>query len=351
MMGMFLAALDQTIVATAIRIIADDLNDLAGQAWVDDGIPHHVHHRDAALRQARRHLRSQEALPHRHHDLHIGSMLCALASSIPPLAVFRAVQGLGAGGLFSLALAIIGDIVPPRERAKYQGYFLAVFGTATRARPGHRRVLRRSGDDPRRHRLALGLPRQRADRRRRTRRRHPHAPPQPHPPRPPHRLARRPSLSVALVPLLIVAEQGREWGWDSATGRSPATRSACSASSRSSSASGAMGRRRSSRCASSEQHGRRRPRSPRSSSASAMFGGLAALPLYLQIVKGATPTQAGLQLLPMTLGIMVGSIISGQIISRTGRYRKFPIIGLRAARRSRSTASTSSVRTPRCGRR
>ena len=59
----------------------------------------------------------------------------------------------------------------------------------------------------------------------------------------------------------------------------------------------------------------------------AMFGGLAALPLYLQIVKGATPTEAGLLLLPMTLGIMFGSILSGQIITRTGRYRMFPIIG------------------------
>ena len=59
----------------------------------------------------------------------------------------------------------------------------------------------------------------------------------------------------------------------------------------------------------------------------AMFGGLASLPLYLQIVKGASPTKAGLLLLPLTLGIMAGSIISGQIISRTGRYRRFPIIG------------------------
>jgi hypothetical protein len=58
-----------------------------------------------------------------------------------------------------------------------------------------------------------------------------------------------------------------------------------------------------------------------------MFGGLACLPLYLQIVKGATPTSAGLMLLPMTLGMMGGSILSGQIISRTGRYRQFPIIG------------------------
>jgi cyanate permease len=60
----------------------------------------------------------------------------------------------------------------------------------------------------------------------------------------------------------------------------------------------------------------------------AMFGGLASLPLYLQIVKGATPTEAGLLLLPMTLGIMTGSISSGQVISRTGRYRIFPVVGV-----------------------
>jgi hypothetical protein len=59
----------------------------------------------------------------------------------------------------------------------------------------------------------------------------------------------------------------------------------------------------------------------------AMFGGLASLPLYLQIVKGATPTQAGLLLLPMTLGIMAGSIGSGVAISKTGRYRHFPVTG------------------------
>jgi hypothetical protein len=58
-----------------------------------------------------------------------------------------------------------------------------------------------------------------------------------------------------------------------------------------------------------------------------MFGGLAALPLYLQIVKGATPTEAGLMLLPLTVGIMSGSIISGQAISRTGRYKVFPVVG------------------------
>lgn len=58
-----------------------------------------------------------------------------------------------------------------------------------------------------------------------------------------------------------------------------------------------------------------------------MFGGLAALPLYLQIVKGESPTAAGLLLLPLTAGMMVGSVLSGQVISRTGRYKRFPVLG------------------------
>src|SRR6266487_4821034 len=58
-----------------------------------------------------------------------------------------------------------------------------------------------------------------------------------------------------------------------------------------------------------------------------MFGGIVCLPLYLQIVKGATPTRAGLLLIPATFGIMLGSVIAGQTISRTGRYKVFPVIG------------------------
>ena len=133
-------------------------------------------------------------------------------------------------------------------------------------------------------------------------------------------------LSVALVPLLLVAEQGREWGWGSGNAI------ACYVV-------GVLGA-----VAFFVQESRMgdeailplamfRNRTVGVSSVAsiiigvAMFGGLAALPLYLQIVKGATPTEAGLLLLPMTLGIMAGSILSGQIISRTGRYRKFPIIG------------------------
>ena len=80
-----------------------------------------------------------------------------------------------------------------------------------------------------------------------------------------------------------------------------------------------------------------------------MFGGLAALPLYLQIVKGASPTEAGLLLLPLTAGIMAGSIVSGQIISRTGRYKMFPIIGAGLLVAAMLGCSARSASTPRCG--
>jgi hypothetical protein len=133
-------------------------------------------------------------------------------------------------------------------------------------------------------------------------------------------------LSISLVPLLLVAEQGREWGWTSVSS------SACYVVG----VLGAIGffwqEWRMKEEAILPLAMFRNKTVGVSSVASvligvAMFGGLAALPLYLQIVKGATPTEAGLLLLPMTLGIMLGSILSGQLISRTGRYRKFPIIG------------------------
>ena len=130
MMGMFLAALDQTIVATAIRTIADDLNGLNHQAWATTAYlitstivtPLYGKLSDIYGRKQLFIIAISIFI--------VGSIAVhASPTSMYSLAAFRAVQGLGAGGLFSLALAIIGDIVPPRERAKYQGYFLAVFGT------------------------------------------------------------------------------------------------------------------------------------------------------------------------------------------------------------------------------
>ena len=326
MMGMFLAALDQTIVAAAMRTIADDLRGLEHQAWATTAYlitativtPLYGKLGDIYGRKKLFIIAISIFI--------VGSVLCTFATSMGTLALYRAVQGLGAGGLFSLALAIIGDIVPPRERAKYQGYFLAVFGTASVLGPviggffaGQETILGIAGW---RWVFLVNVPigiaalavvsktlhlhHQRLD----------------------HRIdwAGAALLSVALVPLLLVAEQGREWGWTSGGSI------ACYVIG----ALGAIGffwqewRMKEEAILPLAMF---RNRTVGVSSVAsvligvAMFGGLAALPLYLQIVKGATPTQAGLLLLPMTLGIMVGSITSGQIISRTGRYRIFPVIG------------------------
>src|SRR5881398_184858 len=131
MLGMFLAALDQTIVASAIRTIGDDLHGLSIQAWVTTA------YLITATISTPLYGKLSDIYGRKPFFLTaitifvLGSAACAFAQSMYQLAAFRAVQGIGAGGLFSLALAIIGDIVPPRERAKYQGYFLAVFGTSS----------------------------------------------------------------------------------------------------------------------------------------------------------------------------------------------------------------------------
>jgi EmrB/QacA subfamily drug resistance transporter len=214
-LGMFLAALDQTVVSTAIRTIADDLNGYDLQAWATTAFL----------------ITSTIATPlyGKLSDLYgrrpfylfaigvfvIGSLACAFADSMYQLAAFRALQGIGAGGLMSLALAIIGDIVPPRERSRYQGFFMAVFGTSSVLGPviggflaGQSSII---GLDGWRWiffiNVPLGilafvvvsrvlhLPHTRRD----------------------HRIdwPGAVALIVCLVPLLIVAEQGRTWGWDS----------------------------------------------------------------------------------------------------------------------------------------
>lgn len=326
MAGMFLAALDQTIVATAIRTIADDLQGLQHQAWATTAylitatIVTPLYGKLGDIYGRKRLFTTAITI------FLIGSLLCTFATSMASLAVFRAVQGLGAGGLMSLALAIIGDIVPPRERAKYQGYFLAVFGTSSVLGPviggflaGQSSILGITGwrwvflvNVPIGLIALIVVSRT-------LHLRH-------------HRLDHRIDwigaalLSVSLVPLLLVAEQGREWGWTSTSSLV------------------AFGVGIFAALAFVWQEWRMgeeailplqmfRNRTVGVSSVAsvligiAMFGGLASIPLYLQIVKGATPTEAGLLMLPMTLGIMFGSVFSGQVISRTGRYRIFPIMG------------------------
>ncbi|WP_307798170.1 MDR family MFS transporter [Actinoplanes flavus] len=326
MMGMFLAALDQTIMATATRTIADDLHGFDLQAWattaflITSTISTPLYGKLSDIYGRRPFFLLAIAI------FIVGSFLCGLSDNMWQLAAFRAIQGLGAGGLMSLALAIIGDIVPPRERAKYQGFFLAVFGTASVLGPilggffaGADQILFTDGwrwvfylNVP--IGLAamavvarvLHLPHHRVD----------------------HRIDWPGALTLilGLVPLLTVAEQGRDWGWTS--GRSIL----CYVIG----VVGLIGFVLAERAYKDEALlplallGKRTVAVGVTASTilgMAMFGGLMTVPLYLQIVKGSSATVAGLQMIPFVVGIMGGSIISGQLIAKTGRYRIFPIVG------------------------
>ncbi|MDL9945295.1 MDR family MFS transporter [Gordonia sp. ABSL11-1] len=327
MMGMFLAALDQTIVSTAIRTIADDLQGYDMQAWVTTAYlvtstivtPLYGKLSDLYGRKPFFLLAISIFV--------VGSLLCSLATSMYELAAFRAFQGLGAGGLFTLALTTIGDIVPPRERAKYQGYFLAVFGTSSVLGPvlgglfaGQASILWVSGwrwvflvNVPIGI-IALGVVAKglnydqqkgvggRTDYWGAT------------------------ALAVTVAPLLIVAEQGRIWGWSSSWAL------LCYAI-------GIIGlavfvwiEHKMGDDALMPLRVFRNPVFAQGIVISmiigaVMFGGISMLPQYFQVLRGSSPMVAGLQMLPMVLGLMSGSIVSGQLISRTGRYKVFTIIG------------------------
>ncbi len=326
MAGMLLAALDQTIVSTSIRVIADDLQGLSAMAWVTTAylITSTV---TTPLYGKLSDIYGRRPMFITAISIFIaGSLLCTFATSMYELAAFRAVQGIGAGGLFSMALAILADIVPPRERAKYQGYFLAVFGMSSVIGPlvggffaGADTIFGVTG-----WRwvflinvpigaialvivaITLHIPHIRTD----------------------HRIDwwGAAALVLGIVPLLIVAEQGRIWGWTSAGVLGLI-------------ALGIIGviafvmiefrmkdealipmRLFTSRVFSIGL-------SVNVLIGLGMFGALSTLPLYLQLVKGATPTESGLLLIPMMIGIMGGSVLSGQLTARTGKYKIFPVIG------------------------
>lgn len=328
MAGMFLSSLDQTIVGTAIRTIGDDLHGLDHQAWVTTAylicstISTPIYGKLSDLFGRRPLFIIAIAI------FILGSAAASFSDSMYMLAAFRGLQGLGAGGLMALPLAIMGDILAPRQRAKYQGYFLAVFGISSVIGPligglfaGADQILFITGW---RWVFLLNVPigvvalfivgR------------FLHIPGQ----------SRKDNIRidwwgaamviVSAAPLLLVAEQGRIWGWGSLNAWVcyvigglgiiafiVAERMMGDAAliplklfkSRTFSMATILG----------------------VLVGFGMFGALLTVPLYLQLVNGSTPTESGFQMLPMILGLMISSIVSGQIISRTGQYKMFPPIG------------------------
>src|SRR3954452_3711033 len=326
MMGMFLGALDQTIVSTSIRTIADDLGGLSVQAWVTTAYLITSTITTPIYGKLGDNYGRKKLFMFAITVFILGSALCSFATSMYQLAAFRAFQGLGAGGLFTLVLAIIGDIVSPRERARYTGYFMAMFGTSSVLGPlvggffaGQAVIL---GIDGWRWVFLVNVPIGIAALLVVFRTLHiRHTP----------RHVRidwwgAVALVVGLVPLLTVAEQGRYWGWDSPRAL------ACYVIG----ALGVLGFFLAERAMGDAaliplRLFRIRPAAVTISASVlvgvAMFGGIMLLPLYMQIVHGASPTEAGLLTLPMVAGMMTGSIGSGQVISRTGHIRLFPIVG------------------------
>jgi EmrB/QacA subfamily drug resistance transporter len=327
MSAMFLSSLNQTVVGTSMRTIADDLGGQALQAWATTAflivstVTTPIYGKLSDLFGRRPLFIVAIVL------FLVGSLLCGLANSMYELAAYRAVQGLGAGGLMSLPLTVMGDILAPRERAKYQGYFLAVFGISSVLGPligglfaGQEELLFIDGW---RWVFFVNLPVGIASLALVLRFLH-----VPHHPRDDVRIDwwGAATIVLGLVPLLLIAEQGREWGWDS-----PAA-FACYIV-------GAVGILAFVLVERVMGDDALLPlklfRSSTFSMATVlgvlvgfgMFGAMMSLPLYLQLVNGATPTEAGWLMIPMIVGLMASSIGSGQIISRTGRYRIFPIIG------------------------
>src|SRR3954463_6274570 len=320
MAGMLLAALDQTIVATALPTVVGDLGGLRHLSWV---VTAYI-------------LTSTISLPlwgkisdlkgrKRIFQLAIliflgGSILSGLAQNMPQLILFRALQGIGGGGLMGTGQAIIGDIVSPRDRGKYQGYLGAVFAFASVVGPllggffvdnlswrwvfyinipvGVVALVITSS--------VLNLPFKRIE----------------------HRIDYWGAALVMLAAsslILVTVWGGSEYPWGSPQiialgliGVVPAI-------------------------AFFIVEGRveepliplRLWRNPVFSVATgleflvgfAMFGAIIFLPLYLQTVGHASATNSGLMILPLMVGLMVTSIVSGRIITRTGRYKVFPVTG------------------------
>ncbi len=326
MTGMLLAALDQTIVSTALKNIVEEFDGLNHYTWVvtaylltsTASTPLYGKISDIYGRR----VVFQFAIV----TFLIGSFLAGASQDMTQLIATRALQGLGAGGLMALTFVIIGDIVPPRERGRYQGYFGAVWGLSSVAGPllggffsDHAQILGITGwrwifyiNIP--FGIAsllitsavLHIPKVKRD----------------------HSIDYLGAIlmvaSVCLV-LLSVSIYGPQYGWtDTRTTTflivgliltvvflyweskakepiSPLYLFKNHTFSVTSALGAVIG--------------------------AGMFGAIVMLPLYFQVVKGYSASDAGLKLIPLMLGIVSTSIVSGKLISKHGHYKRFPIMG------------------------
>ena len=323
-LAMFLASLDQTIVATALPVIAGDLGGIGQLSWII--IAYHLTStstmplwgRASDLCGRKRLLVAAMAV------FLAGSALCGLAANIGELIAFRACQGVGAGGMITLAMAVIADVVAPRERGRYQGYIQLVFILTSVIGP----LLGGLLVDAASWRwvfyvnlpigavalavlvAALRLPAVRTERK--------------------VDCLGAAALVAGVVCVLLAIEWGGQlypWGSGEIMGLVAGAVVLLTA------------------FVWWEGRAAEPILAPRLFASRVFLVGVVALflttcmlfavliftPLFLQTVTGTSATSSGLLLLPMTLGITGSTILSGRLIARTGRYRHYPVLGLAIA--------------------
>jgi EmrB/QacA subfamily drug resistance transporter len=321
-LAMLPAVLDQTILATALPVVARDLGSLSDVAWV---VTAYVVAAAAATplwgKLGDRHGRKL-LLEVSLAVFVAASALCGAAQDITQLVVLRFVQGAAAGGLMTLAMAAVGDLVAPRERGRYQGYIAAAFAVATIVGPLLGGLLTEhaswrwvffvnlpvgvaalAG-------LSLRLP----------------SPPAARDERPLDASGAALLAGATGAFMLICIWGGDRYAWDSAPVLALIVATVVLSG-------GLLLRERSAADPIVPFH-LLRTRTVAVASGT-LFLGLAALfsvtvfvPLFLQTTTGASPTEAGLLLIPAMLGITISTTLSGRLIARTGRYKRFPIAGL-----------------------
>jgi len=318
---LLLASLDQSIVSTALPTIVADLGGLDHLSWVvtayilTSTIVAPLYGKLGDLYGRRNTIFVSVAI------FLIGSALCGLATSMTFLIISRGIQGMGGGGLFVLALSVVGDAVPPKERGKIQGVFAAVFSISSVMGPLAGGFLSQNANwhwiffinIPLGLLALVGFAASFKPRGARTS----------------HQIDWWGAITLTLglgALTLLTSLGGRSFAWDSATSFGLAALTVVTIvafvriEARASepilplwlfkmnvfwvtSVIGFI-------------------------AGAAMFGAITFVPLYLQIAKGSSPTSSGLLLIPMTLGILTTSTLAGQYMGRTGRYWYIPLIGM-----------------------